>query len=125
MTRRSRTHTRSPARARNAAVTRPLWPPPMTTPSYAWVAPVPVMRSGHDRVVFVHRSEQLSSGEALEGQGRDVQARRPVEDHLGDQAAGHRGLLEAVPREPVAEEQPLDAGRLPHDRVEIGRSLEH
>ena len=39
MWRRSSTSTFFPARARYAALTSPLWPPPITTTSYFWLIP--------------------------------------------------------------------------------------
>jgi len=55
----------------------------------------------HDRVVFVHRPEELSIREALERQRADVQARRSVQDQLRDEGGPVTGAsLKPCPEKP-------------------------
>src|SRR6266581_4045642 len=64
--RRSRTSTRLPARARYAAVVRPLWPPPITMASYCRATMPDLIQGASRRAILVGRGgPRAVTGEGL------------------------------------------------------------
>ena len=63
-------------------------------------------------------------GEPVETEDETSTVRaRPVDDDLGQELADDRGVLEAVPAEPVRQQEPGEPGDGPDDRVAVGGHL--
>src|SRR5690606_9577151 len=107
----SRTRTLLPARARYAALTRPLWPPPTTTTSYEFelvTLPV-VLRSGALPLLALIDSCPLALG-VEEGKGGDARERllAAVLDrdlHVDLRARLRPGRLDVSERDVLLEER--------------------